>query len=331
KIERTGRALGYMRPRCARVRPARALLIAALIAAFLALGVTAYAALSGGIRELWPALSAAREPFPVEAADDILPQEQSAQAAGWTCRITETYCDDTRIVITARVTCTARYLPVPTDADPDLPAAYYGFDGDGTLGEYAAAKGKELLLMNLGVQDERIGEIGAGIHFENVSDSELLILHDGQKSRVFDSLETSCTVVAQAAESGTLERVGIPLVLTAGSSRTLGVYRPADPDAAPGLRAGEATLTETPLGLCLQYPVEVTDPAAEQTVLFLACEEIDFRGTGGLGFTAADGTTLARLTMGDGAPGDKLTVRYYDGDKQPVGELIFLRVEDGTP
>lgn len=331
KIEKAGRLLDYggRRRRDRRVSASvrRGLVLAAAAALLLALGATAWALGHGGIRELWPQLTANRTAFPGTAEEWIEPREEAAQTEDWRCRILETYCDDTQIVITASITCSDRFLPVPTDADESYPAAALGFDGDGTLGEYAAGKGKELLYLNLGVNDDRIGEIGASIHFENVSDSELLILHDGRKVRSFDTLDTWCTVVAQRGGAEDIERVKIPLTLRAGTSKVLAVYRPVDPAAVPGVTdVGEATLSETPLGLVLQYPAAGEDSEAGRAILYFACEEIDFRGRA-LGFTAEDGTEYARLTMGEGETPDTLTIHYYDWDKQLIGDLVFRRTD----
>ena len=184
---------------------------------------------------------------------------------------------------------------------------------------------RQLLLMNLGINDEKAGVDSASVHFENVSEHELLIMYSAEKSRQFDSIETSCVVIAHAAGTEEPERVELPLVLQAGSAKTLGVYTPIDPDAIPGIHAGEAVLTGTPLGLSIQYPIEITDMEAYYDVMFFNGEEIDFRGQGALGFTAEDGTEYARLTMGEGQARDTLTMHYYDWDKQLVGDLVFQR------
>ena len=263
--------------------------------------------------------------FPEQAAVIIQAQDESAQTADWAATIAETYCDENTLIIATRITCNDRFLLVPTDAEERDPASVDGFTGDGSLADYAAEKGKSILLMNLGVSDERIGVISASIHFETVSDSELLILYNANKSQPFDTLETTCEVIAQPTGTEELERLSIPLSLTAGSTKTLGIYTPVNSDAVPGIHAGQAQLFETPLGLSIQYPVEITDPTASNEIMFFSCEEIDFRGTGALGFTAEDGTEYARLTMGAGEAQDRLTIRYYDWDKQPIGEILFIK------
>ena len=174
--------------------------------------------------------------------------------------------------------------------------------------------------MNLGINDEKAGVDSASVHFENVSEHELLIMYSAEKSRQFDSIETSCVVIAHAAGTEEPERVELPLVLQAGSAKTLGVYTPI-----PGIHAGEAVLTETPLGLSIQYPIEITDIKAYYDVMFFNGEEIDFRGRGAMGFTAEDGTEYAWLTMGEGQARDTLTMHYYDWDKQLIGDLVFQR------
>lgn len=329
KVERTSYALGYMKDgrkqTVPRVRARKLLVLAAVFAMLLALGAGAYAVAFGGIGELWPKTGQDQPTFPPEAAKEIESREEAAQTEDWTCRIVETYCDDTKLIITANVSCSDRYIPVATDAMEEEPAANHGFDYQGTLAEYAAAQGKQLLMMNLGVNDEKVGIISASLLFENVSDHELLILYSGEKREVFDEIETSCAVIAYVPGAAEPERIELPLALQAGSAKELGVYAPLDPDAVPGIHAGEAALTETPFGLSIQYPVQITDEEAYCDVMFFNGVEVDFQGQGALGFTAEDNTGYARLTAGEGQVGDTLTIRYYDWDKQPVGDLVFQR------
>lgn len=329
KVEKTSYAFGYMnagrKQAATHVRARKVLMIAAIVAMLLAFGISAYAVAFGGIGDLWPKTNYEHRAFPAEAAEKIESRDEVAQTEDWTCRIVETYCDDSKLILTASVTCNDRYIPVATDADGDLPASYFGFDYDGTLSEYAAKKDKELVLINLGINDEKIGVISASVHFENVSEHELLIMYSAEKIGRFDSIETTCVVIAHVAGTEEPERIDLPLVLQAGSAKTVGVYTPVDPDAIPGIHAGEAVLTETPLGLSIQYPIEITDMEAYYNVMFFNGEEINFRGQGALGFTAEDGTEYARLTMGEGQANDTLTMHYYDWDKQLVGDLVFQR------
>lgn len=259
KVEKMSYALGYMKAgrkqAATHVRAKKVLMIAAIVAMLLAFGISAYAVAFGGIGDLWPKTNYEHRTFPAKAAEKIESRDEVAQTEDWTCRIVETYCDDSKLILTARVTCNDRYIPVATDADGNLPASYCGFDYDGTLSEYAAKKDKELLLMNLGINDEKVGVVSASVHFENASEHELLIMYSAEKSGQFDSIETTCAVIAHVAGTEEPERIELPLSLQAGSAKILGVYTPIDPDAIPGIHAGEAVLTETPLGLSIQYPI----------------------------------------------------------------------------
>lgn len=305
--------------------PRQIVSIALAAALVLALALTAYAISSGGIRELWPKTNARHEEFPEQAADYIQTQDTSRKSNDWNCRIVESYCDDSKLILTAVVTCGDAFLPVPTDADPAEPASAYGFEGAGTLGEYAKEEGKELLLLGIGVIDEAVGSISGSEHFEILSDSELQIIYETEKSKRFDELDTECRVAAQH-EDGELEILYLPLHLTAGSAKLVSSYCPIDPDAVPGLRLGEATLTETPLGLTLQAEKTIIDQEAEQNIMKFDCAEIDFdRHQGAMGFTAEDGTEYLRLTMGEGEAPNRLTLRFYDWDKELIGEVVFTR------
>ena len=44
-------------------------------------------------------------------------------------------------------------------------------------------------------EDEKVGVDSASVHFENVSEHELLIMYTAEKSVQFDSVETSCSVM----------------------------------------------------------------------------------------------------------------------------------------
>lgn len=327
KIEETGRMLGYMkeekRKGMIHMSVKKIVLIAAVVAMVLALGVTAYAQVFGGIGELWPKTNVERQEFPTQAAELIESRDESAEGEDWTCRIVETYCDDTNLIITARVTCDEKYIPVATDAMADDLAEIYGFDGKGTLAEYAAEKGKTLLLMNIGLNDEKIGWSSASVLFENVSDSELLMMYNASKTTVFDEIDTSCVIIAHEYGAEEKERVEVPIMLTAGKTEMLGEYVPVDPDAVPGIHVGEAVLTRTPLGLCIQYPEEITDEEAHRNIMTFKCEEIDFRERGALGSTAEDGANYSRLTMGEGEASDTLTMHYLDWDKQVIADIVF--------
>ena len=327
KIEETGRMLGYIKEEKRKgfihMSGKKIVMIAAVVVMVLALGVTAYAQVFGGIGELWPKTNVERPEFPTQAAELIESQDKSAEGENWTCRIVETYCDDANLIITARVTCNEKYIVVPTDAMEDELAANYGFDGQGTLGEYAAEKGKTLLLMNMGMNDEKIGWSSASLYFENVSENELLMMYNANKNTAFDSIDTSCQIIALEYGKNEPERVNVPLTLTAGKTEMLGEYVPVDPDAVPGIHVGEAVLTRTPLGLCIQYPEEITDEEAQRGIMTFRCEEIDFRGQGALGFTAEDGTEYSRLTMGEGEASDTLTIHYLDWDKQVIADIVF--------
>ncbi len=327
KIEQTGRALGYIREEKRKgvihMSGKKIVLIAAVVVMVLALGVTAYAQVFGGIGELWPKTNVERQEFPTQAAELIEGRDESVEGEGWTCRIVETYCDDTNVIITAQVSCNEKYIPVATDAMADDPAAAYGFDGKGTLAEYAAEKGKKLLLMNMGLNDEKISWSSASVLFENVSDSELLMMYNMSKTTVFDEIDTNVLIVAHEYGAEEPERVNVPIMLTAGKTEMLGEYAPVDPDAVPGIHVGDAVLTRTPLGLCIQYPVEITDEEAQLSIMTFKCEGIDFRGRGGQGFTAEDGTHYARLTMGEGEAQDTLTMHYLDWDKQVIADIVF--------
>ena len=58
----------------------------------------------------------------------------------------------------------------------------------------------------------------------------------------------------------------IPFSLSEAPSEGMGTYVPVDAEAIPGLIIGEATITETPLGISIRYMETATDEEAMQLI-----------------------------------------------------------------
>lgn len=335
-LDAVSRRMGYSRTRydhtnvrVPHTRNARRIvLLAAVVAAFLALGVTAYALNIWGIREMY---KTANRELPSEAEELIEPRTEVAEAEGWSCRITESLCDAGTVMLTVTVYGGEKYILVPPDAMLEDPLGVIGREGEGTLEEYAAQQGKELLFVGADLQvseeSEDIGIDHVSIRSENISDSEMTILIVADKTVSASSLEAVCQISAREVSDvnvDDIERVFLPITLTEGYSKLYGIFTPIDAEAVPGLRIGEATVTETSLGYLIEFTIEEVAEDALRQVLMTGCDELKDVNGSTVGMDE-DGVIRARWT-GIGTLDDTLTVHFTDWDKQPVGDIIFKKV-----
>ena len=302
-------------------------LTALILAACLvfALALTAYAANLFGIRELFRTYY--RE-LP-EAAEPYIQQETAAAEAeeGWSCAITESLSDNSTVMATVTIHGGDKYIVAPTDADPNGSARVIGIAGEQTLGEYAASRGKKLLLVGasiLKVGDEEIG--GGSQRMENISESEMVIITQCTKTVSASNLEAVCLVYAREEGSNEVQRVELPFVLSeAPATSEEMVYHPLKPDAIPGLTFGDMAVTETPLGYNIRMPATVTDWEARRNVMKVEIEGLTY-GEGGAFMEDETGNCYFEAFMCQGTLEGILVVHYYDCDKQPIGEIEFRKV-----
>ena len=292
-------------------------LVAIALAACLifAMAATAYAANLFGIRDFM-------NDFP-EAADPYIQVHTETKAAeDWSARITESLCDETKVMVTVTVSGGDKYIIAPTDADPDTPAVNIGIEGDMTLGEYAAQQGKKLLFVGASLeQNDSLGGNGSQ-SFRNVSDSEMTILVTAEKTSALTENDIVCHVYAVDEEWNKLT-LDIPFSLSEAPSEGMGTYAPVDADAIPGMMIGEATITETPLGISIRYMETATDEEAMYNI-----KKVEFDGlVYGQGGTVLedDGNWWFTVSGCTGNVGDTLIARYYDWDDQPIGTITFVK------
>lgn len=292
-------------------------LVAIALAACLifAMAATAYAANLFGIRDFM-------NDFP-EAADPYIQVHTETKAAeDWSARITESLCDETKVMVTVTVSGGDKYIIAPTDADPDTPAVNIGIEGDMTLGEYAAQQGKKLLFVGASLeQNDSLGGNGSQ-SFRNVSDSEMTILVTAEKTSALTENDIVCHVYAVDEEWNKLT-LDIPFSLSEAPSEGMGTYAPVDADAIPGMMIGEATITETPLGISIRYMETATDEEAMYNI-----KKVEFDGlVYGQGGTVLedDGNWWFTVSGCTGNVGDTLIARYYDWDDQLVGTITFVK------
>ena len=292
-------------------------LVAIALAACLvfAMAATAYAANLFGIRDFM-------NDFP-EAADPYIQVHTETKAAeDWSARITESLCDETKVMVTVTVSGGDKYIIAPTDADPDTLAVNIGIEGDMTLGEYAAQQGKQLLFVGASLeQNDSLGGVGSQ-SFRNASDSEMTILVTAEKTAALTENDIVCHVYAVDGEWNKLT-LDIPFSLAEAPSEGMGTYVPVDAEAIPGMIIGEAAITETPLGISIRYMETATDEEAMYNI-----KKVEFDGlVYGQGGTVLedDGNWWFTVSGCTGDVGDTLIARYYDWDDQLVGTIEFIK------
>lgn len=285
-----------------------------------AMAVTAYAFNLLGIRELFRKTNGE---LPEEAVPHIQQHTETAAEEDWSARITESLCDESKILITVTVSGGDKYILAPTDADPDRTVGIIGLDGDQTLGEYAKEQGKQLLFVGATLKENAsLGGHGSQ-YFENVSDNEMTILIQADKIDSLIGNEILCRVYAVDEEWNKLT-LDIPFILGEAPSEEMGIFIPVDSDAIPGITVGNAEVTETPLGWTVRFMSTVTDQTAFENIKKMECDEItDFKGGGFM--LEDDGNWYTTLSMGQGIVNDTLTIRFYDWDDQVIDTITFNR------
>lgn len=297
-------------------------LFALILAACLvfALAITAFAADWFGIRDMFRTPN--RE-LP-EGADSYIQQHtEAAEGEDWSCRITESLCDTSTVMVTVDVSGGDRYILAPMDASPTDSVCIIGLTGEQTLEEYAASQGKKLLFVGAILEgNEQLGLTVGSLQFENRSDREMTILIENSKTVSFTEADAVCYVYASEAD-GTNKSMELTFTLTQAPSTEAGNYAPVDPAAIPGLIVGDATVTETPLGISVRFMETVTDQDAYNTIMKVEIDGIEY-GEGG-SVLEDDGNWYFGFSMGQGTLTDTLTVHYYDWDKQPIGQIVFQK------
>lgn len=279
------------------------------------LAISAYAFNLFGIREMFRELPEEAEPY-------IQTHTESATAEDWGARITESLCDTGKILTTVTVSGGDKYIIVPTDAAADNSVDVIGMEGNQTLREYAAAQGKELLFVGASLaQNEHLGIFVETQTFVNLSATEMTILVESNRSGD-EGGDAICNVYARDEAENWLN-LELPFTLEQAPSEGSNVYVPVDADVIPGITVGEATITETPLGLTIRYMETMTDEEAAYNVMKVEFDGLEY-GQGGT-VLEDDGNWYLTVSGCTGEVGDQLIVRYYDWDSQLIGTIEFLK------
>lgn len=298
------------------LRFGRSLLVAAVVVVMVT--CVAFAANFFGIQEMF---NRSGRQLPNDAAADIQQHQVKGEGAGWACAVTESLSDASTAMVSITVTSEDEYVLVPTDAQPDDPAANIGLAGGGTLADYAAEQGKKLLMVGAGISNaEDLGIYSASLSFENVSDGEMVILINAKKSASAAVIDAVCAVTAVEADSGAVQRVDLPFTLQESAAKDT-VYFAAGGQTISGLEFSEAHVEETSLGLNLEIPVKILDENAFRDIM-----KIDFDGLtydeGGF-VLEDDGTWIGQYPMCQGDIDGELKALVYDWDNQLLSEIVF--------
>ena len=310
-------------------------LFALVLAACLvfSLAITAYAANLFGIREMFRTpyreLPEAVEPYiqqHTEAAESYIPQNTEAtREENWSARVTESLCDGTKILVTVTISGGDQYIVAPTDAMPSDTIGLIGLSGDQTLESYAQSQGKNLLLVGATLRrSEGLGIFVESQKFENSSPSEMHILVEADRTSSDPAGDAVCQVYAREAGSEAVERLELPFTLEEAPKEEESILVPVTPDAIPGMTVGEATVTETPLGISVRWMETITDQDAHYDIKKVEFDELTDYDGGGL-VQADDGNWYFQISMGKGEVTDTLTAHFYDWENQPIGEIVFKK------
>ncbi len=326
-LEAVSRRLGYRvkkAPARAGRLSRRAVLLAAVIAAFLAFSAVAYAANLWGIREMFDTPNVVLP----EAADGLITaQSESGQGAGVSCQVTESLCDVSTILLTVTVTGDEAHILVPQDALPEDLLVSIGRDGEETLEEYAARQGKELLYIGAGLTlpgPDGPQNLMGGVTSTCVSGSEMALLIEAERPAGVSLEGAVCLITCHKGGDAAAERLEVPVTLTEPAAEGEMLFAPEDPDAVPGIRVGDASVTISPLGVSASWPETMTDEEDYYKIMKIDFAELtDFQGSGSV--LGDDGIYRNQISMGQGQVTDTLTVRYYDWDKKLIGEIVFRK------
>jgi len=280
-----------------------------------AMALTAYACNLFGIRDFFTKLPETADPY-------IQEHTETKAAEDWSARITESVCDETKVMVTVTVSGGDKYIIAHTDADPDTLAVNIGIEGDMTLGEYAAQQGKQLLFVGATLkQNNSLGGNGSQ-DFRHASDSEMTILITADKTAALTENEIICHVYA-VDEAWNKLTLDIPFSLSEAPSEGIGIYVPVDAETIPGMVIGEATITETPLGISIRYMETITDEDAFSNIKKVEFESLVY-GKGGT-VLEDDGNWWFTVSGCTGELDNNLIAYYYDWDDNLIGQVEFMK------
>lgn len=283
-----------------------------------ALAVTAYAANIFGLRELY---NVGTRQLPEEAVPYIQENSESASQEGLSARVTESLCSNGKLMATVEISGGDKYILCEQWYNQEDPASLIGIQGDQTLQEYADSQGKTLLFVGVFLDGENFGSAQSFVAKYDGS-GNLTMLADADMTG--EVTQAVCRVNAEnrADPEAPIQRLEIPFSVTPMPSSDR-EFVPDDPDAIPGMILGNATVNDSPLGMTIRWPETVTDIEQFQNVMKEEIEDCEFRESGSI--QTEDGNYCFTANMVQGTIGDSFTVKFYDWDKEFIGQVVFTK------
>lgn len=280
-----------------------------------ALAATAYATNAFGLREMF---NTENRQLPEEAVPYIQQHTESVSDEGLTAKVTESLCNDSKLMVTVEVSGGGKYILSGQDFNPDAPVSFIGIPGEQTLQEYADSQGKELLFVGVRLDGENFAGVQSA-RFEYDGNGNLIVLADADLTG--EVTEATCRISACKADSAMedIQRLEIPFTVSPTGGRER-VFTPDNANAIPGLTVGSATVTDTPMGMTIRWPETIADGCEVMKVEIEGCTY----GEGGSIMTE-DGNYCFTANMVQGTIGDSFTVKFYDWDKNPIGQIVFTK------
>lgn len=283
-----------------------------------ALTICAYAANLFGIREMFR--SANRE-LPEAAEPYIQDQGENASMTGLSAEVTQSLCDGSRLLVTLELHGKEDYFLLEQSIDPQDSVRNIGVDGDESVEAYTHSLGKKLLQVGILLKGEN--QIGIqSTQFRYHGDGNMTALVEAGLNG--DISEAVCLI--SAVEPGgnveDVERLEIPVQISGAPKAAEKTYVPEKPDAIPGMTVGNATVTETPMGITIRWLVTMMDEEALNGMK-VELDGLDY-GEGGMVWEE-DGNWYFTASLIQGDIGDHFLATFYDGNGVVLGQIQFQK------
>lgn len=309
--------MNYHKSKQSASRRLRTALIAAAIAAAL-LAITAFAAANFlGVREMTQGTTYA---IPSQAEEFIETQSAQTTLDGMTFTVVESLFDASTFMVSVGITGDEQMLLAPSYCDPQSSVSEIGLQGNETLEEYAQRQGKTLAFLSLDINDrDALGISVATVMAESQSENSITMLCTGQKDSGTVVDEASCTVAVRIGKDVQL----VPLAFRVNQAPTerIRVYQAEITDPVPGYTVRSVRVSDTPLGLTLEFDDTITDDA-----LFSNIKRPDIQGVSyseGGWLMGVDGEYHLTLSRCQGALGDAFQMVFLDWDNNIAGTVHF--------
>lgn len=280
-----------------------------------ALAVTAYATNIFGLRDLY---NVGTRQLPEEAVPYIQENNESASQEGLSARVTESLCNNGKLMATVEISGGDKYILCEQSYNQEDPASLIGIQGEQTLQEYADSQGKTLLFVGARLEGENFAGVGSSM-FQYDGNGNLTALVE--ENLTGDITEATCHVSANEADAAMedIMRLEIPFSVTPTPSSDR-EFVPDNPNAIPGMTLGNATVNDSPLGMTIRWPEIISDSCDVMKVEIDGCTY----GEGG-SIQTEDGNYCFTANMVQGTIGDSFTVKFYDWDKEFIGQVVFTK------